>query len=210
MSSNDEVRALKGKTSDNGLDYLTLSHRRTSPTVKPTKEKLTIKMDDCSDSDGMVSATKKRPSRSTKKRVVYFSNSSNSELEFDEDGNEAPKKRSFKKNANTTDSDSDKFELGPMDADDDMSIANGTVPESSKSTRLYTSHALAPVTNSLLRKKKSRPSQRQSSGKENWGNDVKKPRVVSLSPEDNRKTLEQHYLQAHIAPSRVTQTFFSN
>ncbi len=110
MSSNDEVRALKGKTSDNGLDYLTLSHWRTSPTVKPTKEKLTIKMDDCSDSDGMVSATKKRPSRSTKKRVVYFSNSSNSELEFDEDGDEAPMKRSFKKNANTTDSDSDEFE----------------------------------------------------------------------------------------------------
>ena len=56
----------------------------------------------------------------------------------------------------------------------------------SKSARSYTSRALAPVTNSPPRKKKSQPSQRQSSGKENLGNDVKKPRAVSLSPEDNR------------------------
>ena len=55
-------------------------------------------MDDCSDSDGKVSATKKKrdqdvvdflpqqPSRSAKKRVVYFTNS-DSETESDEDGN---------------------------------------------------------------------------------------------------------------------------
>ena len=129
-----------------------------------------------------------QPSRTTNKRVIYFTKN-DLEQESEDDGDKAPKKRSFKKNANTTDSDSDKFELGPMDADDDMSIANGTVPESSKSTRLYTSHALAPVTNSLLRKKKSRPSQRQSSGKENWGNDVKKPRVVSLSQKTTGRLL---------------------
>jgi len=57
-------------------------------------------MDNCSDSDRTVSATKKIPSWSTKKRVVYFAKS-NSELESDEDSNEASKKRSFKKKANT-------------------------------------------------------------------------------------------------------------
>ena len=55
---------------------------------------------DYSDSDRKVPATKKRPSRSAKKRVVYF-DKSDSELESDEDGNEASKKRSFKKKANT-------------------------------------------------------------------------------------------------------------
>ena len=56
-----------------------------------------IKMDDCSDSEEKVSATKKkreednvdflhqRPCQSTKKRVVYFAKS-DSELESDEDG----------------------------------------------------------------------------------------------------------------------------
>jgi hypothetical protein len=73
-------------------------YQRTTPT---TKEKATIEMDNCSDSDRKVSATKKIPSWSTKKRVVYFAKS-NSELESDEDGNEASKKRSFKKKANTT------------------------------------------------------------------------------------------------------------
>ena len=75
-------------------------YQRTTPTIKPTKEKATIEMDDCSDSYRKVSATKKIPSWSTKKRVVYFAKS-NSELESDEDGNEASKKRSFKKKANT-------------------------------------------------------------------------------------------------------------
>ena len=55
---------------------------------------------DYSDSDRKVPATKKRPSRSAKKRVVYF-DKSDLELESDEDGDEAPKKRSFKKKANT-------------------------------------------------------------------------------------------------------------
>jgi hypothetical protein len=50
--------------------------------------------------DVKVPATKKRPSRSAKKRVVYF-DKSDLELESDEDGNEAPKNRSFKKKANT-------------------------------------------------------------------------------------------------------------
>ena len=56
-----------------------------------------IKMDDCSDSEEKVSATKKKreqdnvdflsqsPRRSTKKRVVYFAKS-DSELESNEDG----------------------------------------------------------------------------------------------------------------------------
>ena len=55
---------------------------------------------DYSYSDRKVPATKKRPSRSTKKRVDYFAKS-DSELQSDEDGNEAPKKRSFKKISNT-------------------------------------------------------------------------------------------------------------
>ncbi len=50
--------------------------------------------------DVKVPATKKQPSRSAKKRVVYF-DKSDLELESDEDGDEAPKKRSFKKKANT-------------------------------------------------------------------------------------------------------------
>ena len=73
-------------------------------------------MVDCSDSDGKVSATKKkrdqdvaaflptRPHRSGKKRVVYFTKS-DSETEPDEDNNEALKKRSFKKKANAIDND---------------------------------------------------------------------------------------------------------
>ena len=82
----------------------------------------------------------------------------------------------------------------------------------SKNARSYTSCALAPVTNLSLRKKKLWPSQRQSSRKENWGSDVNmvslqippskmatKPSAVSLSPEDNRKTCEQHYPRTHSA-----------
>jgi hypothetical protein len=103
--------------------------------------------------DRKVPATKKRPSRSTKKRVVYF-DKSNSELESDEDGNEASKKRSFKKIANTQ---PDLLHL----------------PGTSESTQLFTSCALTPVINSLLQKKKSWSSQCQSSGKENWVGDVK-------------------------------------
>ena len=86
-------------------------------------------MDDCSDSGGKVSATKKKrdqdvvdffpqqPSRSAKKRVIYFTKS-DSELESEDDGDEAPKKRSFKKKANATNSNSNKFELD-TDADDE-------------------------------------------------------------------------------------------
>ncbi len=75
-------------------------YRRTATTLEPTKEKATIRMYDCSDSDRKVSATKKIHSRSTKKRVVYFTKS-DSELESDEDVNEASMKRNFKKTANT-------------------------------------------------------------------------------------------------------------
>jgi hypothetical protein len=74
-------------------------HPTTATTVEPTKEEGSIEMD-YSDSNRKVPATKKRPSRSAKKRVVYF-DKSDSELESDEDGNEASKKRSFKKKANT-------------------------------------------------------------------------------------------------------------
>jgi hypothetical protein len=94
---------------------------------------------DYSDSDRKVPATKKIPSRSAKKRVVYF-DKSDSELESDEDGNEASKKRSFKKIANT---------------EPDLLHLPGT----SESTQSYTSRALAPVTNSLPQKKKSWSSQ---------------------------------------------------
>ena len=58
-------------------------------------------------------ATKKRPSRVAKKTVSYC-DTSNSELEFDEDGYERSKTKSFKKKANATNSsDSDEFKLGP-------------------------------------------------------------------------------------------------
>ena len=85
-------------------------HRQTSPTVEPAKEEVTIEMDDCSDLDRKVPVNKKLPSRSAKKRVVY-SDKGDSELECDEDGDEAPKKRSFKKKVNAIDN--DEFELGP-------------------------------------------------------------------------------------------------
>jgi hypothetical protein len=51
-----------------------------------------------------------RPSRVAKKTVSYC-DTSDSELEFNEDGRS--KTKSFKKKANTTSSDSDEFELGP-------------------------------------------------------------------------------------------------
>jgi hypothetical protein len=88
-----------------------------------------IKMDDCSNLDGKVSTTKKKrdkddvallpqqPSRSAKKRAVYFTKS-DSELESEDDNIKAPKKRSFKKKANAINSNSNKFKLGP-DADDE-------------------------------------------------------------------------------------------
>jgi hypothetical protein len=86
---------------------------------------------DYSDSDRKVPATKKR----------------------DEDGDEASKKRSFNKIANT---EPDLLHL----------------PLTSESTQLYTLRALAPVTNSLPQKKKLWSSQCQLSGKENWVSDV--------------------------------------
>ena len=88
-----------------------------------------IKMDDCSNLDGKVSTTKKKrdkdgvallpqqPSRSAKKRAVYFTKS-DSELESEDDNIKAPKKRSFKKKANAINSNSNKFKLGP-DADNE-------------------------------------------------------------------------------------------
>jgi hypothetical protein len=108
---------------------------------------------DYSNSDRKVPATKKQPSRSAKKRVVYF-DKSDSELESDEDGDEVSKKRSFEKIANT---------------EPDLLHLPGT----SESTQLYTSRSLAPVTNSFPQKKKSWSSQCQSSGKENWVGNVK-------------------------------------
>ena len=121
-------------------------YRRTATTVEPTKEELTIEIDDCSDLDRKVPVNKKLPSRSAKKRVVY-SDKSDSELECDEDSDEAPKKRSFKKKANAIDN--DEFELGP-DAAPALTHRLGT----SESARSYTLRALAPVTNLSPRKKK--------------------------------------------------------
>jgi hypothetical protein len=173
------------------LTTLDAGHPTTATTVEPTKEEVTMEMDGCI-SDRVVSSTKKLPSRSVKKRVVYFAKS-DSELESDEDGDEAPKKRSFKKKANATNN--GEFELGP-NAAPALTHLLGTRSENAQS---YTSRALAPVTNLSSRKKKSWPLQDQSSGKENWGNDVNmvslqippskmamKPMVVSLSSEDNR------------------------
>ena len=57
-------------------------------------------------------ATKKQPSRFAKKTASYC-DTSGSELEFDEDGYERSKTKSFKKKANATNSDSDEFKLGP-------------------------------------------------------------------------------------------------
>ena len=53
-----------------------------------------------------------RPSRIAKKTVSYC-NTSDSELEFGEDGYERSKTKSFKKKANATNSNSNEFELGP-------------------------------------------------------------------------------------------------
>ena len=67
-----------------------------------------------------------RPSRVAKETVSYC-DTSDSELEFDEDGYKRPKTKSFNKKANATDSDIDEFELGP-DADyKDESITYNTM-----------------------------------------------------------------------------------
>ena len=85
--------------------------------------------------------------------MVYF-DKSDSELESNEDGHEASNNGSAKKKANT---EPDLLHLS----------------ETSESAQLYTSHALASVTNSLPQKKKSWSSQRQWCGKENWVSNVK-------------------------------------
>ena len=157
-------------------------------------------MDGCIDSNRVVSSTKKLPSRSVKKRVVYV------------DKSEAPKKKANATNNN-------KFQLGPNAAPAPTHLLG-----MSELARSYTSRALAPVTNLSPRKKKSWPSQRQSSGKENWGSNVNmvslqippskmaaKPRAVSVS---SQKTTGRHTMSniTHgglMAPSRVTQTFSS-
>jgi hypothetical protein len=82
-------------------------YRQTPPTIEPTKEEATIKMEDKD------YAAKKRPSRVAKKTVSYCNDTSDSELEFNKDGYEQSKTKSFKKKANATDSDSNEFELGP-------------------------------------------------------------------------------------------------
>ncbi len=62
--------------------------------------------------------------------MVYFTKS-NLELESEDDGDEAPKKRSFnKKKANATDSNSDKFDLGPNADDENKYITANTLLES--------------------------------------------------------------------------------
>ena len=76
--------------------------------------------------DETVYANKKQPSRVAKKMVSYC-DKSDSELEFDEDGYEQSKTKSFNKKANATDSDSDEFKLGPNADDEDKSIAYDTV-----------------------------------------------------------------------------------
>jgi hypothetical protein len=57
-------------------------------------------------------ATKKQPSQVAKKTVSYC-DTSDSELEFNEDGYKQSKTKNFKKKANAINSDSDEFELGP-------------------------------------------------------------------------------------------------
>jgi hypothetical protein len=71
-------------------------------------------------------APKKRPSWVAKKTVSYC-DTSESELEFDENGYERSKTKSFNKKANATDSDIDEFELGPDADDEDDSIAYDTM-----------------------------------------------------------------------------------
>jgi hypothetical protein len=89
-----------------GNMFVSLYRQTTTPTIEPTKEEATIKMEDKD------YATKKRPSRVTKKKVSYCEDS---ELEFDEDSYEQSKTKSFKKMVKATNSDSDsvEFELGP-------------------------------------------------------------------------------------------------
>jgi hypothetical protein len=62
-----------------------------------------------------------QPSRVTKKTVSYC-DTSDLELEFDEDGYERFKTKSFKNKANATNSNSDEFELGPYADVEDESI----------------------------------------------------------------------------------------
>ncbi len=70
-------------------------------------------------------------SRMSKRRVAKetasYCDTSDSELEFDEDGYERSKTKSFNKKANATDSDIDEFELGPNADDKDESIAYNTM-----------------------------------------------------------------------------------
>jgi hypothetical protein len=114
--------------------------------------------------------------------VVYF-DKSDLELESDEDGDEASKKRSSKKIANT---------------EPDLLHLPGT----SESTHLYTLRALAPVTNSLLQKKKSWSSHCQSSGKENWVSDVKMGSKAETALTFER---EVHEVKMHASPKKRTK-----
>ena len=75
---------------------------QTTPTIEPAKEEATIKMEDKD------YATKKRPSRVTKKMVSYCEDS---ELEFDEDSYEQSKTKSFKMKVKATNSNSDSVEV---------------------------------------------------------------------------------------------------
>ena len=163
-------------------------YQQTATTVEPTKEEVSIKMD-YSDSVRKVPATKKRPSRSAKKRVVYF-DKSDLELESDEDGDEASKKRSSKKIANT---------------EPDLLHLAAT----SESTQLYTLRALAPVTNLLPQKKKSWSSQSQSSGKENWVSDVKigskAETALTFKREVPCASLHKDEAKMHASPKKRTK-----
>ena len=158
-------------------------------------------MDGCIDSDRVVSSTKKLPSRSVKKRVVYFAKS-NSELGSDEDGNKAPKKRSFKKKANATNN--DKFKLGPHQAPNRTPPAHSHQSPICRRGRRNRGHhnanragrriGVAMSTWSLCRSPQAR--WQLSQGR-------------SFSPQKTTGRLVSNITNGLIAPSRVTQTFFS-
>ena len=111
-SSNDGADISRG---DRGAVSFPQAHSRTRPiTAATTATASSMARVESNDSnDGNASATttalkrecplvtKKRPSRVAKKTVSY-SEPSDSEVVFDEDGDEAPKKRSFKKKENDT------------------------------------------------------------------------------------------------------------
>ncbi len=59
--------------------------KTTTPTVKPTKEKATIKMDDYIDSEGDVSTTKKRNGSDADNVLVSMSEEEESQMELEDE-----------------------------------------------------------------------------------------------------------------------------